>query len=138
MSYDIYIGQRLPGCPCGNSDECDQWHLDYVSEVTLPEAPDDTLSPMSAHNNGRHPGYSQWYNFTVEAGIHDLIGQSGTPLMPDHPGIATLTEDHYNVIKTAQERHAGGDEGITTRLNWLAWWMRWALDNCEWPAVFNS
>lgn len=24
------------------------------------------------------------------------------------------------------------------RLIWLEWWVRWALDNCQYPAIYNS
>jgi hypothetical protein len=23
-------------------------------------------------------------------------------------------------------------------LTWLEWWMNWALENCQWPAIHNE
>ena len=55
----------------------------------------------------------------------------------------TLTEDHYKAIEHAIDHfYFSGDpeddETALVRLQWYKWWMRWALDNCEWPSVHNG
>lgn len=139
MSYSIYIGQRHPHrCEDGCCEDGYQ-SPDEVDEITLTEAPADPFSPMSDHKNGRHPGYAQWHDFAKRVGLCDVLGHSGTPLLPEHPGIATLTEEHQSLIEQAEYEasRAGADQADMACLRWLNWWMRWALDHCEWPSIYN-
>jgi hypothetical protein len=96
-----------------------------------------------------------------------LDRESGIALIQNHPGAALLTEEVRQQINTAlekrrQEAEKAGkvtsycDENperkweITCpdpcpkhdwqlcRLEWLAYWVNWAVDNCKCPVIVNS
>lgn len=102
------------------------------------------------HKNVRWPSYGGWKDFAVEVGLDELFFDEEHGLMRPHPGCAVLREHHESAIALAlaayrvRYPHAvagfdGSDEdGALARLEWLWWWVRWALDNCERPAIYNS
>ena len=130
MGYDIYIGQRRPH-QCEDSECCSHGYTwpDEVDEITLPDAPAEPETERSDRTNGRHPSYANWDEFARRTGLVELMAE----LIPDHPGIVTLTEDHYAALARAKTTY-GYD---AKRLTWLRWWTRWALDHCEWPSFYN-
>ena len=83
------------------------------------------------------------------------------PLLSEHPGAAPITEADAvyveNALAAYRKEHptavAGFGVGLMgealpeadpncdatlARLEWLAFWMRWAIANCERPVVANS
>lgn len=86
-------------------------------------------------------------------------------LMSAHPGAVLLTRAHHAQIAAALDRYRsehpdarpgwaepveGGDpfrgpwkpeteglDGNLARLIWLEWWVRWALDHCKVPTLWN-
>lgn len=91
--------------------------------------------------------------------------RDGSGLFHHHPGAALLTRKHHAQIAAALDRYRtqqpdarpgwvehveGGNpfhgpwkpetEGLDpnlARLLWLEWWVRWALDNCKVPTIYN-
>lgn len=92
MSYDIYIGNR-------------RWRDRRVERLELPEAPAFPGDPLSQHTNGRHPGYSGWYNFLQNVGLHELFMDRDKGLMRNHPGIVPLKREHLAEVEAALKRH---------------------------------
>jgi hypothetical protein len=147
MSYDIYIGNAVP-----RADE-DRFYWD-VEEVTLPDAPEwpspDDMPDISGKTNGRHPGYGQMSDWADRVGLTDLwFAQWGEGLLSPHPGCTPLKPDHLAGVREAlarfKEKHPNvqpgwGDDlaGDLARLVWYEWWMAWALNHCEHPAVYNT
>lgn len=158
MSYSIYIGNAVPHFEKDDDYLLAEWRVQLASHPDAPTFPHDTLT---GNSNSRHPSYSGWANFCDAAGLADLFRDKYTGLMREHPGCQLLKESHYHVVKEALDRwKASSDkppgfaddkivdgkwtlvdkdkyDPILARLIWLEWWMRWALDNCETPAIFN-
>lgn len=150
MSYDIYIGNA------------ELQYDEYSTHATVngmrhddaPVFPNDELTDQG---NSRHPSYSGWSEFCEKAGLTDLFfGEEG--LMASHPGTEPITKDHAEIVDNAlhawKATHPGakpgfdafdksfrvtptGLDGVLARLIWLSWWMHYALDNCERPAIHN-
>lgn len=81
------------------------------------------------------------------------------PLLSEHPGAAPIYEADAAFVEKALASHKEknpdakpgfsdgwtgpipGKEGLDptlARLEWLAYWMRWAVDNCKQPVLANS
>lgn len=144
MSYDIYIGQAVIEV------EPEYKHVDItVESLSLPEAPSFPNDVLTGNGNSRHPGYSQWSEFTVLVGLEDLFFNQESGLMRQHPGNSLITEFDYEKVKLALDQwrrryqNAIPQFSVTTedaalaRLIWLEWWMRWTLDNCSIPTLHN-
>lgn len=120
MSYDISIGEMPTG---------DYMH---AKTITIKESPHDG-SPTDGTNQ-RWPSYSGWANFIRDAHLDDVMNE----LMPSHPGIAPITLEHKKKIDLAYLRKNELREGNIGRMEWLKFWIDWALANCKNPAFCNS
>lgn len=170
MSYDIYLGEPVLVIP--NKEDIEEWGDNYigvrVERMEHPDAPDwpcarrlskDKKCPydemicggdMSEKSNGRHPGYSQFSEFTKMTGLHDLFfGESG--LIGSHPGCSLIQKKDLDQIRAAREMweraHPDSvpgwckyknDDSILARLIWYEWWFDYALKNCKVPAIYNT
>lgn len=161
MGYTLTIGNAVPEFSKDYGELYARWVVESTDRPDSPALPNDT----NPRKNYRWPSYSGWANFCREAGIYPLFygddPQARGGLLENHPGCVLLTEEHYKVVadalvaRKAIAEHPPGfmlDEGypipqdgtpgefdaILGRLVWLEWWMRWALDNCETPAIGNS
>ena len=131
-----------------------------VADASHPDAPSN--GDDSHKTNYRTPGYIVWKEFATAVGIADLFygpeGKQDGPLLAADP--AELKEEHYQIIHVAlldyKAKHPDAVPGYSTRydssvhdyvtdpnpnldgnldrLMWLDFWIRWALDNCEYPA----
>jgi hypothetical protein len=64
-----------------------------------------------------------------------------------HPGIVLLKKKHLKKITSAKEQwmlnHSQepgwleNKDGVLAKLIWYEWWIKWALNNCEYPAIYN-
>lgn len=154
MSYDIYIGEGVW------SEE--DWG---VHGFTLSEAPAFRGDRLSKQCNSRHPGYLQWGGFLDRVGLYELFfGVSG--LMAEHPGACKLKPQHLYLIHNALEKYQASKpsakpglcgckecsissytqaDGLAhedldydlARLQWLDWWVMWAIQNCSNPTLVN-
>ncbi len=153
MGYNLYIGEASV-----QSDLEERSTRIVVEGKCIDESP---LNSNDEHTNGVYPSYTQWTDFTRRTGLYAVFyaggrgseaqstpwfkGESGREydgLLSSHPGAVELTEDHYKAFVAAQQRYiASGDATDpydAKRLDWLVWWTRWALDNCEYPTFQNS
>ena len=149
MGYNIYIGNAVP--------EFDKSDFPYLSArwtveaAEHPDAPDFSADNCITKNtNRRFPSYGVWTDFTKWAGLHEMFYDEHVGFLRPHPGCCGITREQVEVVERALEQKkrsatlpAGFSDACSkdhnlARLMWLAFWMRWAVDNCETPAIFNS
>ncbi len=98
--------------------------------------------------NLRSPSYSVWETFCRKSGLRELLLDRRVGLMRDHPGTEEISRAHVVAVARAlrayKAAHAGavpgfcgGQDETLARLEWLAWWMTWAVDHCARPALHN-
>ncbi len=163
MGYTLTIGNATPKPPDPSDGDEGQFSWD-VDNLTLPEAP-AAENDINGHANYRWPSYSVWDDFAREVGLYDMFFDKSVGLIRHHPGVVPLSEDHRTQVAgavarwralhpTAVPRFAdpkpnghlfevvdhpmNGPNATLARLEWLSWWIGWALDNCEHPAFANS
>lgn len=165
MGYTLKIGNAKPVKPDPSDAPGGSFGWD-VESIILPNAP-AAPNDANPHANYRWPSYSVWAGFAREVGLSDLFFDKNMDgvLLDSHPGVAPLYPWHREQIDAAlvaykakhpeavarfaapvhgghpfaveDEPHAA-ENGTLARLEWLAWWVGWALDNCENPAFGNS
>lgn len=120
----------------------------HVKPLFLEEAP-SFKENINDQMNVREPGYSVWDNFLIAVGLKNMFMMPQIGLMHQHPGWSKILPMHLTRIEEAlAEWKAKYPEAVpqfeTTeadaallRLEWLAWWFKWALDNCKMPAIYN-
>lgn len=154
MGYTIKIGNAVPFFTKEDGELYACWR---VESTTHDDAPTFICDGMTGNTNSRYPSYTVWGDFCRKTKLYDLFYEQYCGLFYKHPNCVMITEDDYNVIHKALEDY----QKISTkppgfarcwadnvddmeydpylaRLIWLDFWMRWALDNCETPAIFNS
>lgn len=156
MSYDIYIGNAvLEKDEDGNIREVVE-RMEHPDAPFWESKPDEDNSEhkmvfipdLSRKTNGRHPGYSQMSRFCEDAGLSDLFFGEPHGILSRHPGLVRLSGKHFLELRAAKERwlenHPDavpgwnkGEDPILARLIWYEWWICWALEHCENPAVEN-
>lgn len=135
------------------------YYKPYVGEIKRDDAPTFPNDFMTGNSNNRHPGYSSWSDFCDVTGLTPLFFDRETGLMREHPGMQPLHADHALVVDQALKRYREthphavpgfedidlntreytnhGYDPMLARLVWLDWWIKWALKNCENPAIRN-
>lgn len=96
--------------------------------------------------NLRMPSYSQWKYFCDRIGV-DIFktfdwGTDGDCNIINH----THADRIDSLLAAHKDRHPGlqanedgtEDEIDRARLEWLAWWLRYAVNNCEYPSIYIS
>ena len=138
MGYRILIGNAVE-TPDGPAIE--QLHLD--------DAPAFPGDDDCHHLNERAESYTAWANFAEATGLHGMFFHPDHGLLTQHPGLAPITPAHVEEVQRALQRQVKSGRGqmpgfgvgldyTAARLLWLDWWMRWAVKNCESPAIQNS
>lgn len=163
MGYTITIGNAKPLFSKEDGELYARWEVEGHHCDGAPRFPND---PLTENSNRRSPSYTGWADTVDAAGIYPLffgqsreaLGRASYPsLFYDHPGCVMLTEEHHATIRQALDRwHAKatkppgfygwlwkeGDpepyDPVLARLIWLEFWVRWALDNAETPAIENT
>lgn len=166
MGYSLTFGNAIPRYPIPGDDPTFGWDVE-AAPTDLPEAP-RAPNDMNPGSPFRWPSYTVWHTFAKLAGPEVYALFYSTPegrhsyeadLMPDHPAVAAIREEHAAIFARAvidfRARHPDavprfssdimGHSGDATvydaalaRLEWLAFWSRWVLDNCEHPALENT
>lgn len=158
MSVRTENGKAL-GAPLNAGDDYGNWSdppylvgYNFIKAMGLysvfyaPRCPvcDDPDRPCRTHawESGECPvchGTSLWW-VDDEGEEHDGL------LDPRSRKCSELTEAHYRAFKKAlddyealpEEKRAehteDGRNNVHRRLQWLVFWTRWALDNCEYPS----
>jgi hypothetical protein len=148
VGYNLYIGNAEV-----RADLKERHAHVAVAAKELPESP---LNSNDEHTNYVFPSYTQWAEFARNTGLSAVFygdgghrapwfrGASGKEydgLLSRHPGAVAMTEDHHAAFVAAREDYEPTSEDDVynqRRLDWLVWWTRWALDNCEFPTFYNS
>jgi hypothetical protein len=160
MGYDIYIGQGHGKAKMVNG-VMDVSKMKVREAFGLPDAPVFENDQLTKNENHRHPSYTVWHEMTKQTGIEDLFFNKKTGLMREHPGTQLLTFEHRNQIRQAKERWlekypdaVPGFEPMVfetkpkeedifnpgwtlARITWLDFWVNWAVENCEFPVIYN-
>lgn len=115
------------------------------------------------YTNNRWPSYTSWNNAMRFVGLEDLMRNKKTGLLRNHPGCVELTQEHKKIIDQAyadfykkypnckpgySKRQLDDDQdddanfpeenNWAVRLEWLKYWVDWALENCKQPVFYNS
>lgn len=116
MSYDIYIGEAVLVAP--DPEEHNRMSV-KVRGVSQPDAPTFPEDGMTGNGNSRHPGYSQWTDFTRTASIYDLFFDKEEGLMREHPGCFLLRQRDLDRVRFAldqwRSKHQGTVPGFGDR-----------------------
>ena len=138
-----------------------------TTHPSAPTCPGDELTANSNYRAPSYTGWTDFTKATgLHDLFYGPEDGRGPGLMSAHPGCARLTRAHHARIAAALDRyrsehpdarpgwreqvegghwHNGpwkpeteGLDGNLARLIWLEWWVRWALDNCAMPVIYNS
>jgi len=154
MGYTFRIGNAVP--------EFSKDYFPYleakwcVKDTTMPNAPTFPNDEMTGNSNSRSPSYSVWSDFCRKTGIYDLFYDEYGNLHASHPGCIGIDNEFADAITLALVKYrakstlppgfesdysykgpANYDYHLA-RLIWLDWWVRWAVENCETPAIENT
>lgn len=152
MGYTFTIGNAVPkfSKDCFPDLEA-YWDIDGLTRDDAPSFPNDT-----DQRNMRSPSYSVWHNFCKNTGLYQLFYNEDGNLWANHPGCVGITKEDADIVSAALAKYKltatlppGFEEGWNhtgpanydydlARLIWLEWWMRWAVENCETPAIQNG
>ena len=162
MGYTITIGNAVPDFGKEDGELYARWVVEGACSDDAPTFPNDA---MTGNSNSRSPSYSGWMDFCQESGLYDLFYTKWEGLIDTHPGCVPINQSHYDEVYDALERfkkkatkppgfsgYSSWDkenevwitpdedkyDHILARLMWLEFWMKWALDNCETPAIQNT
>lgn len=154
MGFTITIGNAIP---IFNKDDGELYASWDVEDLSLEMAPTFVNDGLTNNSNCRCPSYSVWDEFLKYAGLHELFMNKYDGLMRDHPGCFIIEKSHYNLVKAALDNKKlcaqlppgfNSEEDCISRnikydahlarLIWLEFWMKYAVDNCETPAIQNG
>jgi hypothetical protein len=157
MGYSIYIGNAVVET---DEEELEAWYdVEHIEQEDAPYWPNQgeqedapywpNQGDISGKTNGRHPSYSVMSEWAKETGLSELFFEKYDGLLTKHPGCSRITPEIHQKVKKARELWeqvypnskagwCGGKDPILARLLWFEWWIKWALENCERPAISNS
>ena len=162
MGYTFTIGNAVPEFSKDDGELSARWAVASAEHQDAPTFPNDT---MTGNGNSRSPSYSAWAEFCRDAGIYDLFYDERGHLHAGHPGCAMLARSDLERVRAAlaarqnkatlppgfcgfpefnqeSQQWECADDGkydsTLARLIWLEWWIAWALENCETPAIQNT
>ena len=151
MGYTIKIGNAKPVFKKEYDELYAAWEVEPMALETAPRFPGDPTK----NTNERSPTYCTWSDFLDWASLKCLFYDESDGLMRfrSEGGCTVINKMDYLEIKSALYRKklsTIGDPGFDevdkpekysfdqanlARLIWLEFWVRWALDNCETPAI---
>jgi len=150
MGYNLIIGELEVDYDINDGLES-SIHLSAVPEKGRKESFLNVGEPTDG-TNMRWPSYTSWSNFARATGLYEFFFDDCEGVIRHHPGAQPLTEEHrriidekYNDFKKANPNAEPNykyednvNNSILVRLEWLKYWVDWALDNCEKPVFANS
>lgn len=157
MGYTLKIGESIV-----NVDK----EYNYVSIDVKLEQHDKApaFGEPTDHQNQRWPSYSSWGDFCRFTGLYEMFFDKEDGLINQHPGQMPLLPKHKEqideVLKKYKEKYPNAVAGYSpkidfsknifedadwpeennwlTRLEWLKYWVDWALENCKQPIFKNT
>lgn len=149
MGYKLTIGELKTSI---NEDGLYSSIYNYAEDMKLDNAP--AFNEPTDYTNSRLPSYTSWSNFCEFTELYDLFYNSHYGILRDHSGCVPLTKEHKKIIDKAYENFYkkcipgfSKDDCDTNwpperehaaRLEWLKFWVDWALENCKQPVFYNS
>lgn len=160
MGYTFIIGNAEPYHSKEDGILSAGWAVKEIEHYDAPVFPNDGVT---GKGNARRPSYSVWHDFCREVGIYNLFYDDRGHLLCGHPGCMMISNEDLGIVRSARERWQakaalppgfsgfpiftgegawvypddGKYDGTLARILWLEWWMAWALENCETPAICN-
>ena len=154
MGWSIKIGNAVPmSRENALNEHGDGWtvYRFSVEDAEHPDAPFWESQPetgavdISGKTNNRSPSYASFHEFLKKTGITGNDVPAFGALGSDS-NCYVLRPEHRDAVAKARKaweaRHPGavpgwgaGLDAILARLIWYEWWMTWALENCERPAI---
>jgi hypothetical protein len=154
MGYTFSIGNAVPDFDRDYFPELSaRWVVEYASHENAPVFPGDE---MTGNGNGRSPSYTVWSDFCRQTGLYGFFYDERDRLRACHPGCIGLTKEDADIVSACLKKYKkqatlppGFEDGFTydgpanfdyhlARLMWLDFWVRWAIENCETPAIQNT
>ena len=116
------------------------------------------------HTNERWPSYTSWGNAMRFISLDNFMFNKETGLIRSHPDCVPLVKEHKEIIDKAykdfyekypnckagyspkinegkgvfEDKEHPEENNYATRLEWLKYWVDWALENCEKPVFYNQ
>lgn len=154
MGYTFTVGNAVPEFSKDYFPELSaRWVVEGATHLDAPTAPGDE---MTGNGNCRSPSYTVWSDFCRSTGLYDLFYDGRGHLHAGHPGCIGITAEFADAVSaalSAYRQKATLPPGFEAdwsydgppnydyhlaRLIWLDWWVRWAIANCETPAIHNT
>lgn len=132
MGYNITIGNAIVETDKDYFPELDaRWRVKGEHHDNAP-----AFGEPTDYTNARWPSYSGWADFVDSTGLREWHNEK----FERHPGCVGLTKEDVEIVADALKDYVPKDEDDwnKNRLIWLDYWVRWAVENCETPAIENS
>lgn len=120
---------------------------DYNSVVIVTHTDLPKYGEPTDQTNERWPSYGWWADFTRFCDLEHLMGV----LIDEHPGVVKLTQEHIDELELRYKEYISkypsavawyntkrDEDAYLVRLEWMRYWMTWALKNCKNPVFCNS
>lgn len=161
IGYTFIIGNAVPEFSKDKGNLQARW---VVQPMQHPDAPTFPNDETTGNGNIRIQDYSVWHVFCRATGINDVFYDEDGYLHAGHPGCRMLNPIDLERAKEARRKwqkkstlppgfdglhvrdkksgyvhtlDKGKYDAHLARLIWLEWWFKWALENCETPAIEN-
>jgi hypothetical protein len=140
MGYGLSIGEATI-----------EWNTDCVRIGCATERRDNApaFGEPTDYSNQRWPSYTSWSNAMSALGLMDVMFDERNggcsdfefkwndkwliPLLATHPGATPITKEHVAYVE--EKLAAYSEESYDGE--WLLYWLRWAVENCENPVFVN-
>lgn len=158
MGYTLTIGELSTTVTDDGLESC-VWNR--AEGVHLENAP--AFGEPTDHTNSRWPSYTAWRDFTRFTGLEDFFYDESTGILRNHPGCVPLKKEHKEILDKAyadfyikfpnakasyspkaladmftEDKDWPEENNYAVRLEWLKFWVDWALENCKTPVFYNS
>lgn len=159
MGYTLTIGQLKTAI---ENEGLESYISNDAEGVTLDSAP--AFGEPTDHTNSRWPSYVSWSEAMRFVGLYDFMFNEETGLLRSHPGCVPIVKEHKEIIDKAYldfyKKYPNAKAGYSpkikeedgnfedlewpveniwaARLEWLKFWVDWALLNCSKPVFYNS
>ena len=159
MGYTLRIGELKTSI---EYEGLESYIMNDAETITDENSP--AFGEPTDHMNSRWPSYSSWHDSMRFFGLHEMMFNKETGLIRNHPDCVPLVKEHKDIIdkayddfykkypncKAGYSPKINEKEGVwedaewpiennyATRLEWLKYWVDWALENCKNPVFYNS